>query len=104
MLESLVLFAPLVLIADITSRDNAMAELGTQIFFWARLVYAIVYIVGVPWVRTAVWGVSVIGLVLIFLGVPPVMGTIKISLFVLVAPTSSMLLVKATSCPSGEMA
>ena len=67
MLESLVLFAPLVLIADITSRDNAMAELGTQIFFWARLVYAVVYIAGVPWVRTAVWGVSVIGLVLIFL-------------------------------------
>ena len=44
-----------------------MTGLGVQLFFWARLVYAIVYIAGVPWVRTAVWGVSVIGLILIFL-------------------------------------
>jgi uncharacterized MAPEG superfamily protein len=66
MLENLVLFIPLVLIADITSRDNAVVELGAQIFFWARLVYAIVYIAGVPWVRTAVWGVSVVGLLMIF--------------------------------------
>jgi uncharacterized MAPEG superfamily protein len=67
MLENLVLFVPLVLIADITSRDNVRAELGAQIFFWARLVYAIVYIAGVPWLRTATWGISIAGLIIIFL-------------------------------------
>jgi uncharacterized MAPEG superfamily protein len=67
MLESLVLFAALVLVTEIANRDNAMTGLGVQLFFWARLVYAIVYIAGVPWVRTAVWSVSVIGLILIFL-------------------------------------
>ena len=36
--------------------------------------------------------------------VPPAIGTTKISLFVLVASTSSMLLVYATSWPSGEIA
>jgi uncharacterized MAPEG superfamily protein len=66
MLENLVLFAPLVLIADITSRNNGVTELGAQIFFWARLVYAIVYIIGIPWLRTTIWGISVVGLVLIF--------------------------------------
>jgi uncharacterized MAPEG superfamily protein len=67
MLENLVLFAPLVLIADITSRNNAVTELGAEIFFWARLVYAIVYIIGIPWLRTTIWGISAIGLVMIFL-------------------------------------
>lgn len=66
MLENLVLFAALVLVAVAAGRTNAMTLLGAQIFVWARLVYAGVYILGLPWVRTAVWGVSVAGLVLIF--------------------------------------
>src|SRR5437762_12194662 len=37
------------------------------LFFWARLVYAVVYLAGIPWARTAVWFVSVTGLALIFL-------------------------------------
>src|SRR5213079_2301604 len=48
--------------------------------------------------------VSLPGLVEIFFGAPPATGTMKISLFVLVASTSSMLLVYATSWPSGETA
>ena len=67
MLESLVLFAALVLVVEATNRHDFMTGLGVQLFFWSRLVYAIVHIAGVPWVRTAVWGVSVIGLILIFL-------------------------------------
>jgi len=67
MLESLVLFASLVLVAQITGVRNEMTLLGAQLFFWARVVYAIIYVVGIPWLRTASWGVSVVGLVLIFL-------------------------------------
>ena len=67
MLEYLVLFAILVLVAQISGKTNAMTLLGCQIFFWARLVHAIVYIAGVPWLRTAVWAVSLIGLILILL-------------------------------------
>ena len=67
MLEYLVLFAILVLVAQISGKTNAMTLLGCRIFFWARLVHAIVYIAGVPWLRTAVWAVSVIGLILILL-------------------------------------
>jgi len=66
MLESLVLFAALVLVALVAGRTNSMTALGAQLFFWARLVYAPVYLAGVPWLRTAVWLVSVIGLILIF--------------------------------------
>jgi uncharacterized MAPEG superfamily protein len=66
MLESLVLFAALVLVAAVGQKTNSVTALGAQIFFWARLVYALIYVAGIPWVRTGVWGVSVIGLLMIF--------------------------------------
>jgi uncharacterized MAPEG superfamily protein len=66
MLESLVLFAALVLIAVLTNKTNSATLLGAQLFFWARLAYAVVYVAGIPWFRTAVWFVSVIGLIVIF--------------------------------------
>jgi uncharacterized MAPEG superfamily protein len=67
MLESLVLFAALVLVAVVSEKTNATTLLGAQLFFWARLAYAVVYLAGVPWLRTLIWLASMIGLVLIFL-------------------------------------
>lgn len=64
-LESLVLFAILVLVAHLTQRANAQTALGAAIFFWARLAYAVIYLIGIPWLRSAVWAVSVLGLVII---------------------------------------
>jgi uncharacterized MAPEG superfamily protein len=66
MLESLILFAVVVLVAHLTGVRNSMTLLGTRLFFWGRVVHAIVYIAGIPWLRTAAWCVSVAGLVLIF--------------------------------------
>jgi uncharacterized MAPEG superfamily protein len=66
MLQSLVLFTALVLVAQVTNKLDATTALGAQLFFWARLAYAAVYIIGLPWIRTAVWAVSIVGLVLIF--------------------------------------
>jgi uncharacterized MAPEG superfamily protein len=66
MLESLVLFASLVLVAVMANKTNSATLLGAQLFFWARLAYAFVYLAGIPWLRTAVWGVSIAGLVVIF--------------------------------------
>jgi uncharacterized MAPEG superfamily protein len=66
MLESLVLFAPLVLIAHVTDKINVVTGAGVQLFFWARVAYAVVYIAGVPWLRTAVWGASVVGMIMVF--------------------------------------
>jgi uncharacterized MAPEG superfamily protein len=55
-----------VLIAVVTNKTNSTTLLGAQLFFWARLAYALVYMAGIPWLRTAVWTVSVIGMILIF--------------------------------------
>jgi len=65
MLESLVIFAIFVIVAQLTSRSNATTALGTTLFFWARVVYVPVYIVGIPWLRTAVWGVSIAGILIV---------------------------------------
>jgi uncharacterized MAPEG superfamily protein len=65
LLESLVLFAILVLAAHVSGRANAQTALGAAIFFWARVVYAFVYIAGVPWLRTGVWAVGLAGLLVI---------------------------------------
>jgi len=69
MLESLVLFVALVLVAVFAGKTNATTLLGAQIFLWARVAYALIYLVGIPWLRTAAWLVSVVGLALIFLQV-----------------------------------
>lgn len=65
MLESLAVFAILVLVATVTGRINDTTALGANLFFWARLVYAVVYLIGIPWVRTAIWLVSFAGLLVI---------------------------------------
>jgi uncharacterized MAPEG superfamily protein len=62
MFESLVVFATLVLVAQVAGKTNAAMALGAQMFFWGRLAYAPVYVIGIPWLRTALWGVSFAGL------------------------------------------
>ena len=67
MLENLVLFAVLVLVSVVSQKTNSTTLLGAQLFLWARLAYAVIYLAGIPYLRTAAWLVSIIGLVLIFL-------------------------------------
>ena len=66
MLENLVLFASLVLVAEAVGKTNDMTLLGAQRFFWARVAYAAIYIAGIIWVRTLALLISVFGLALIF--------------------------------------
>ena len=65
MIENLVLFAALVLIAAVAGKANATTAMGAMIFFWARLAYAVIYLIGIPWLRTLAWFVSVIGMAMI---------------------------------------
>jgi uncharacterized MAPEG superfamily protein len=67
MIENLVLFAALVLVAVVADKTNSTTLLGAQVFLYARIAYAVVYVAGIPWLRTGVWAVSVVGLAMIFL-------------------------------------
>ena len=69
MLENLVLFAILVLVAQVAGKTNSMTLLGCQLFFWARVAQALIHVAGIPWLRTLAWVVSVIGLLILLLQV-----------------------------------
>jgi uncharacterized MAPEG superfamily protein len=66
MVENMVLFAPLILIADIAGRDNRMTEIGAELFFWSRLAYAIIAVIGIPRLPTVAWSASAAAMVMIF--------------------------------------
>jgi uncharacterized MAPEG superfamily protein len=66
MLENLPLFIALVLVAQVAGKTNAMTLLGAQLFFWGRVAHWLIYLAGIPWLRTLAWFVSVVGMILIF--------------------------------------
>src|SRR6185295_20279996 len=67
--EGITMFAPLVLIAAAANIHNGMTVLGAELFFWSRLVHAILYIAGAPMIRPLAWAVGMAGIVIVLLGV-----------------------------------
>lgn len=64
--ENFILFVALALTAHLAGVGE-QALFGAQVFFWARVVYLPVYIAGITYVRSAVWGVGIAGLVMMML-------------------------------------
>ena len=52
---ALALFAPAVLLAVVLDRTSPATLLAAQAFLIARIIYLIVYALGVPLIRTLVW-------------------------------------------------
>lgn len=50
--ENLVIFATLVLVAQVLGVSTALTAMAAAIYFWARVVHVIVYALGIPWLRT----------------------------------------------------
>jgi uncharacterized MAPEG superfamily protein len=65
MLENLIVFAFLVIIAELAGITSPRTIMGAQLFFYGRLVHAGCYLIGIPYVRTVAWVVSVVGMALI---------------------------------------
>lgn len=63
-LETFPIFAAVVLAVYATERSNQWSEIGAQVYFWARLAYLPAYAAGLPWVRTFIWQIATIGIVL----------------------------------------
>ncbi|MEO7935944.1 MAG: MAPEG family protein, partial [Dokdonella sp.] len=42
--------------------------LGAQLYFWARLAYLPTYAAGIPYLRTVIWGVAIVGLAMVLGG------------------------------------
>jgi uncharacterized MAPEG superfamily protein len=65
MLENLVLFACVLLAASLANANAARVTLGCQVFLFARVAYALLYLAGVPWLRTVAWLIGVAGMTMI---------------------------------------
>lgn len=63
--ETFPLFAAAVLAAHALDTHNTLTEWGARLYFWARVVYVPLYAAGVPVVRSLVWNVATVGVVLI---------------------------------------
>lgn len=69
--EGLTLFAPIALAAAVLSVSTPASVLGAQLFFYARVAHAALYIFGVPYVRPLAWAAGIAGTIMVFL---PVVG------------------------------
>ena len=67
--ESFAPFAALVLIAHVTGRADATTAFCAMAFFWLRLAHAIVYWLGLPFIRTIVFTLAWIAVVVLFVHV-----------------------------------
>ena len=67
MIENLPLFIGLVAVVHLGGRHSERVDLGAHLFFWARVAYWPIYLAGVPFVRTLIWYVSIVGLAIIFM-------------------------------------
>lgn len=65
MLESLLPFAVLVLIVNAAAASNSLTVMGAQLFLYGRIAYALIYLAGIPWIRTVAWTVSLFGMLMI---------------------------------------
>lgn len=61
MVENLAPFAALVLAAHVTGKADDTTALGAQLFFVARVAHAAIYIIGIPYLRTAAFFAAIIG-------------------------------------------
>ena len=66
MVENLVPFSALVLTAHMAGLDDELTAIGAAIFFWSRVVHAVVYMMGLPWARTLSFAASWVGSLMIF--------------------------------------
>jgi uncharacterized MAPEG superfamily protein len=65
--EGLTLFAPVVLAAAVAGVHTPNTLLGAQLFFYARLAHAVLYVLGAPLIRPLAWGVGMVGTVMVLL-------------------------------------
>lgn len=63
--ENLPLLALVMIAASIADAPAARVQLGIAVFFWARVAHWLIYLAGLPVVRTVAWFVSLGGLAII---------------------------------------
>jgi uncharacterized MAPEG superfamily protein len=63
-METFPLFAAVVLAAHVSGVHNALTVWGAQLYLIARVAYVLLYAAGVPLVRSLVWNVATVSILL----------------------------------------
>ena len=66
-IEAISIFAPVVVAVEFADANNATSALGAQIFFFARLLHAPIFVLGIPYLRTTAWTAGAVGIVMVAL-------------------------------------
>jgi uncharacterized MAPEG superfamily protein len=66
-LETYPAFIALALALAITGKTGGLGATGAMLWFWGRLIYAPLYLFGVPYLRTLAWGVALVGIILMLI-------------------------------------
>jgi uncharacterized MAPEG superfamily protein len=64
--EAFAPFAALVLVAQVSGKANATTAFCAASFFWLRLAHAVVYLLGIPYLRTVLFTLGFLAVVGIF--------------------------------------
>ena len=67
LVENLIPFTILVLVAHVTGKANATTALGATLFFWGRVAHLVTYAAGLIYLRTLVFFVATLGAFMILL-------------------------------------
>ena len=65
LIEAIAIFAPIAVAVQALGLTNETTALGAQIFLASRVVHTIVFVAGIPWVRTTAWTGGVVGIVMV---------------------------------------
>jgi uncharacterized MAPEG superfamily protein len=63
--ETLPVFAVAVIINHMVGREGALTLWGAWLYIVARVVYVPIYAAGIPFIRSLVWMVSLLGIILL---------------------------------------
>lgn len=65
--ETFPFFATAILVLAVQGSFDTHTGAYAQLYFWSRLAYLAVYLIGIPYLRTAIWAASIAGLVMLLL-------------------------------------
>jgi uncharacterized MAPEG superfamily protein len=64
--ETFAPFAALVIVAHLAGKADAMTAFWAMCYFWLRLVHAVVYLLGIPLIRTIIFTLGYVAMAGIF--------------------------------------
>jgi uncharacterized MAPEG superfamily protein len=67
--ETFPFFLAAILVGLIQNKQSAQLELGSQLYFFARVLYLPLYALGIPYIRSLAWFASIAGILMVLLAV-----------------------------------